>query len=214
MTKKIVNYLIIAAIGLSATFTSCDDPETEIPKKSGFSNAKEFVANPSVSNALKASGIVINDGNKPPIVDGTYFAEGEIVNAADMFKFLVGFTDESEFVLSAQVALGENSGKINVHRKDEGDIVWGKGAYITGDSEKFTIYLEIKQNGIESKLGLPEDISFNVVFLVSGNKLGNRDLTAQWITIITDITIPADAEYDSETLEGSWFISEGNWRNL
>ena len=213
MTKKIVNYLVIAVIGVAAAFTSCDDPVEEISKESGFSNPKEFLANPAVSNAIKATGMNIHNGNNPPILDGTYSAEGEIINASGIFEAFVGSPDEREFILSGQALLGQNLGKLNFHEKHEGVVLWGKGAYITGNGENFTIYIEIKQNGIEFEL--PDDVSVNVVFLVSGNRSSNGNLTAKWMRIITDIT-SINEEYDSVEFEevGSWYISEGNWGNL
>ena len=207
---KIVNYIVIAVI-LSTVFTSCDDTVEVVPKKnSGFSNPKEFLANPSVSNAVKASGIKIYDGNKPPILDGNYFAEGKISNAVGFYESFIGLSVGNEFSVSAQALLGQSEGKLNFHEKDEGVPVWGKGAYITGNNENFTIYLEIKQSGLV--LELPDDVLANMVFLVSGNRSSNGDLTAKWMWVITNIAGTTD-KYDSMEFGdiGSWYMTEGSW---
>lgn len=97
---------------------------------------------------------------------------------------------------------------MDFQEKVRGLVFWGSGGYITGDNGKFTIWQESKQSGREA--GLPNDITINVVLLMSGTKLNNGDLSAKGISIVTEVTT-TNSEYDIESIEGMWWMWEADF---
>ena len=198
---KFLNYLVFVILAVSVLFTSCKKDND------GLSSPEDFLKNPSVTGAVKESGIDINNGDNPPPLAGTYITDGEVVDASELLDDLIGVPLRSEFELYNQTA----SGKISFREKVGELKASGMGGYITGDNGKFTIYLESKQSGSEA--GLPDDISANVVLLMSGNKLSNGDLIVAGITIITDIST-SNKQYDRKTLnsiKGNWYMWEADF---
>lgn len=187
-------------------FSACDkdDDADKSDKKSNFSEPEEYIENPSVTAAINESGIIINEGDNPPPLAGTYFLDGEVVDASYIVYSLVGLPINSEFKLYNQTT----SGKIDFQEKLEGLSVWGSGGYVTGDDGKFTIWQESNQSGSEA--GLPNDLTINVALLMSGTKLNNGDLSGKGISIITEVTT-TNSEYDIESLEDIWWMWEADF---
>jgi hypothetical protein len=71
-----------------------------------------------------------------------------------------------------------------------------------------TIYLESKQSGSEA--GLPDDLSMNVVLLMSGTKLTTGNLTAKGISIITEI-VTTNTQYNTAAIKGAWWMWEADF---
>jgi len=187
-------------------FSACykEDDANKKGKKSNFSEPEEYIENPSVAAAINESGITINEGDNPPPLAGTYFLVGEVVAASHIANSLVGLPINSEIKLYNQTA----SGKIDLQEKVGGLTARGSGGYITGDNGKFTIWQESKQSGSET--GLPNDITFNVAFIMSGIKLNNGDLSGKGISIVTEVTT-TNREYDIESLEKIWWMWIGHF---
>lgn len=182
-------------------FSACNDDVEKKYKKSNFSEPEEYLENPSVTSAIKESGISINEGDNPPPLIGIYLTDGEIIDASSTLSSFIGSPINSEFKLYNQTA----SGKIDCQEKVGEFTVWGSGGYITGDNGKFTIWQESRQSGSEA--GLPNDITINVALIMSGTKLSNGDLTAKGITIVTEVST-TNSEYDTESIEGIWYMWE------
>ena len=97
------------------------------------------------------------------------------------------------------------SGKISFQEIIGSISVSGSAGYITGENGKFTIYGESRQSG--SEVGLPDDLSINVVFMMSGTKLSNGDLSAvKGISILTEVNTNNKSYGDIKTLEGNWWM--------
>ena len=182
--------LFVSAFVLSGCYK--DDSN----KKSGFSSPEEYIENPSVNNAIKESGIPVNNGDTPPALAGTYSVNGYVTDASYEISSIVGTPVQSEFVLSKQT----NSGKIDFSERLNGITVTGSGGYITGNGGRFTIYQESRQRGSEA--GLPNGVSLTVVLMMSGTKANNGNLTdVKGISIITDVS---DSSY--KNAEGQWWM--------
>ena len=196
-----ITFLVVA---LATTFSSCEKDDNSNSKKSNFTRPEEYIENPSVKHAVKDSRIPVYPGDNPPALVGKYLTNGEVEDASYIFQSLIGLPVISEFELYNQTT----SGKISFREKVEGITVSGTGGYITGNNGRFTIYGESRQSGSEA--GLPNDISLNVVVLMSGSKLSNGDLTVKGISIISDITT-TNKQYNTEGIEGSWWMWEADF---
>lgn len=199
---KKFQFIVLSVLVISAiAFDSCnknDDPKT---KTSGFSTHDEIVENPSVKEAINESGIEINEGNTPPALAGNYLTNGKVINASDLLSDEIGASINTEFNLYNQTT----SGKISFQEIVEGISASGIGGFITGENGKFTIYGESKQSGSEA--GLPDDLSINVVLLMSGTKLSNGDLSqVKGISIITEVNTSNKSYGDVKSLEGNWWM--------
>jgi len=175
------------------------DDDSEIIKKSEFSEPEEFISNPSITAAVTESGFSINLGENPPPLAGTYLTNGEVVDASTIVNDLIGMPINSEIKLYNQTV----SGKIDFQEKLGEITAWGSGGYITGENGKFTIWQESEQSGEEA--GLPDDITINVALLMSGTKLNNGDLTAKGISIVTEV-VTTNSQYDVESIEKIWWM--------
>ena len=78
----------------------------------------------------------------------------------------------------------------------------GAGGYITGESRKFTIWGESRQNGEEA--GLPDELTITVALIMSGQKLNGGDLIAKGLTVVTEV----EGMEDYEELTGIWWMWE------
>jgi len=173
-------------------WASCD-------KDSGFSSPEKFIENPSVSAALRESGMPVYEGDSPPALAGTYLSNGSVTNTSPQLNVLIGAPVQSEFILSKQT----ESGKIDFEERLGGIRVSGSGGYITGTKGNFTIYLNSNQTGSEA--GLPDDVSVTVVLMMSGTKLNNGNLgNVEGISVITKAT-SKNSDYDLRSIEGSWW---------
>ncbi len=204
--KKLTIILLPITLLFLIIVTACsksDNTEKEF-KKSNFSEPEEYIENPSVIQAINESGISIHEGENPPPLAGTYFADGEVTDASYALNSLIGLPINSEIRLYNQTT----SGKIDFQEKVGGITAWGSGGYITGENGKFTIYQESKQSGSEA--GLPNDLTINVALLMSGTKFSNGDLTASGISIITDVTT-TNGSYNTEAVEGIWWMWDADF---
>ena len=180
---------------------SCDKDEKEnVP-----TSPEEFIENPSVINAINESDFPVYSGNTPPALVGTYLSNGVVTDASYLLFETIGIPIRSEFILSKQTT----SGKIDFEERVGGIKASGIGGYITGANGKFTIYGESKQSGSEA--GLPNDVSITVVFLMSGTKSNNGNLTdVEGISIITEATSRNNV-YDLREIKGSWYKWEADF---
>jgi len=197
---KKTQILALGILAISAVlFGSCDcDKPSPGPD--------DFLKNPSVKGAVNESGIEINKGTTPPALAGTYLTDGEIVDASYLLDDLIGVSINTEFELYNQTI----SGKISFRETVGGFTFSGIGGYITGNSGKFTIYGESRQSGSEA--GLPNDLSINVVLLMSGVKLSNGDLSAvKGISVITEVKTSNKSYGDVKSIEGNWWMWEADF---
>ena len=188
---------------LAITFSSCEKDDSK-SKKSNFNGPEEYIENPSVKSAIEDSRIPMYLGENPPALAGRYLTNGEVEDTSYGLSELIGMQIRSEFELFNQTS----SGIISFREKIEGASVSGIGGYITGENGRFTIYGESKQSGSEA--GLPDDISMNVVLLMSGTKISNGDLIVKGISIITDVKT-SNKQYNVKDLEGGWWMWEADF---
>jgi len=200
-----INFFSMLALVITAfILTGCykeDSSSSNNPssKTSGFYAPEEFIENPSVKNAVRESGIPVNNGDTPPALAGTYLSNGSITNVSSLLNEMLGVAIQSEFILSKQTA----SGRIELEERIGGIRATGIGGYITGANGNFTIYIESYQSGSEA--GLPSGVSVNVVLLMSGTKLNNGDLSnVQGLTIYTNASSSNNA-YDVRNVIGAWY---------
>ena len=167
-----------------------------------FSSPDEFIENPSVSSAIRESGVPVYQGGAPPELAGTYSVSGSYTDASYEMEDIIGERIQSVFVLSKQT----KSGKIDVEERGyDGTKVSGSGSYITGNNGHFTIYAESVQTGREA--GLPNNVSLTVVLMMSGTKASNGNLVdVEGITIITKAN---NSEY--KEAEGQWWLWEADF---
>ncbi|GHU79765.1 hypothetical protein FACS1894145_4620 [Bacteroidia bacterium] len=188
----------------TVSFSSCekDDPE----KSSNFKSAEEFISNPSVYQAVNESYIDINKGNNPPPLAGNYLANGKVTDASYDLSELKNAPLNSIITLYDQTA----SGQIKFKETVQGLTVTGNGGYIIGDNGKFSIFIESQQSGSEAEL--PDDMFINVALIMSGTKLNNGNLTAEGLSVITDIQADKSKYPNRDAIKGLWWKWEANLR--
>lgn len=202
--RKVLFVLPLLILSFISCFNDDNPVESEDYKKGNFSSPEEYVENPSVKNAVSNSGISLYEGNNPPPLAGEYSVIGEVINASPELSIIIGRNFNSQITLYNQTV----SGRIDFVERVYGLTAWATGGYITGESGSFTIWQESKQSGSEA--GLPEDITIAVALLISGTKLGNGDLDARGISIITNVET-TNSSYNSDKVEGIWWMWEADF---
>ena len=194
--RNFLFYGMLLIVFCGFTFMSC--------KKDDFSGPEDYISNPSVKAAINESRIEVNKGDNPPPLAGTYSLNGSVIDASGVIRTVVGLPINTEFELFNQTA----SGKISFRERVGGISASGSGGYITGDNGKFTIYLESNQSGAEA--GLPNDISLEVVLLMSGNKYDSGNLRVKGISIINKVRT-TNKEYNTKSIEGCWWMWDADF---
>jgi len=191
--KKIIPYLLFIVF----TVIGCEEPESP-PKTSDFDSPEEFIKNPDIKEAEDESGITFYYGDNPPALVGEYSTDGEVTKTSPELVNMISFPINSTFCLYNQTS----SGLISFTESIMNIKVGGAGGYITGESGKFTIWGESRQNGEEA--GLPDELTITVALIMSGQKLNGGDLIAKGLTVVTEV----EGMEDYEELTGIWWMWE------
>ncbi|MGC4023064.1 MAG: hypothetical protein QM734_14530 [Cyclobacteriaceae bacterium] len=167
-------------IWLAAAFmllASCAKESTHF-KNSGFSSINDFKANPYVTKAINESGITIYDGNTPPNISGVYSE----IPMSYLAKSNPNYTEYVGEHLEGLVKFANQSAN-NTLTKYEW-VPWadfssnGRGAYISGHDNYFTIYIEADVSGSAT-------IPYTAVDIISGEILSPYgDLSIDAISIL------------------------------
>ncbi len=199
--KTQISFLVSAILLAIFFLVSCEKDDD--PKKENFNSPEEYLENPSVENAMNESNIPIYHGDTPPVLSGVYNVAGSVTDASlDIRPYLYGLPINSTITLYNQTA----SGEIDLKEQAQGITVYGRGGYIIGENGYFSIFQESLQTG--EGAGLPSDVSVTVVVIMSGKKYDNGDLTAEGISIITNVDCSDPEEYNIESLEKTWWMWE------
>ncbi|MEI6059359.1 MAG: hypothetical protein WCR72_01560 [Bacteroidota bacterium] len=96
--------------------------------------------NKAVESALVTAGITTYNGGTPPHLDGVYStATMQIYNASSILSAYIGQNMSSIFKLYNQSSTGDIS---FAEQFSDGTYADGKGCYITGSGQNFTIWME------------------------------------------------------------------------
>ncbi len=187
--KKLFYYAIVIILPIISSCTK--DKLKNDYKKSGFNSPSEFLDNPDIQKVIKESGLTIYEGTNPPQIEGEYRTdECNVVAASQNLSQLVGLPLGSTFKFSNQT-----SDLIEVSETgDNGEYAQGMGAFITGNGNNFTLWIEAHQSS-----------GADVVALQSGSILDNGDIDVDNVTLYTN-NPPQDI------VIGDWWESVGPFK--
>lgn len=154
----------------------------------GLNEPDDYLANPSIAEAIEFSGLVIHQGSDPPGIEGRYATSGSVVTASD--ASIVGASFESEVCLYDQTA----SGNIAMWEFQDGTTSRATGS-ITGDDAGFTLWEEVAYEFAECR-------EQNAIIL-SGVPRSDGDLDVQSLFVIMHATACKGVQ------AGDWALSEG-----
>lgn len=158
--------------------------------KKDDSSGNPIQNNATVQDALSAAGFTTYDGNTPPTLEGTYTTTPmKQTNATKNLNWLVGQYMNSKFKLYGMTSSGEISFQ---EWTQNGQWGIGKGGYITGSGQNFTIWVfNSLANGAET------------AFVVSGT----LDLATGNLLNCNSFTVYTKAS--SSYVVGDWFKASG-----
>ncbi|MFC0604301.1 hypothetical protein [Winogradskyella pulchriflava] len=134
--KKIIFVFFITALCFACS--SDDDNSSEFD---GSLESIEDFFNPELVQALQDLGFVLNIGNNPPDIEGTYLLSPFELQASNIPSDIIG-TVISDYTATFT---NQNSGDLRVDFLGEGgsqtDV--GTGSFVAGDGAQFTVLLKL-----------------------------------------------------------------------
>ncbi|MFA5431576.1 MAG: hypothetical protein WC319_01685 [Candidatus Paceibacterota bacterium] len=190
--SKILFTAMIISFVLLLSANSCKRDDINPDKNSGFTCIQDFKDNSYIMDAINAAGITIWDGNTPPNIEGEYKTnEIMVYNSSSNFSNNIGQYLNSLFKYYDQ----ESNNTIKCTESSTGNYSEGKGAFISGTGQYYTVWLECSNSDGSTS-----------VLVESGEKLSNNDLDIKSVTVLT-------ANPPSGTVVGDWWACVGPKRN-
>ncbi len=133
MMKRTLVYSIALMSFLMMFVTGCKKDETA-------ATGNSIQRNGTVKSALRLAGITTYDGNTPPSLEGAFStAPMQIYDASTILSPYIGQNMSTIFKLFNQTSSGDIS---FAEQFSDGTYADGKGCYITGSGQNFTIWME------------------------------------------------------------------------
>lgn len=155
--------------------------EVDIDLDKGFSSQIQQIVPQSIIDSLRNKGMVINEGLVPPRIDNIYFVDENILQVPygpdDYYKSGALFLSYY-YRFYDQDATGNI--KYDFSTDNKRDYGVGKGAFISGNGNKFTIFSE--------QIGVTDNIPNKQLTVISGELTDEGIIGWQNSFIITDKT--------------------------
>lgn len=175
-------YVICMLVTLMIITSSCEKL---------FNGNNPVQSNKTVKECLKLSGVVTYDGDDPPDLTNSYTTEKmKNTNSSSKLSFIINQYMNSVFKLYDQTS----DGNISFSEQISGGL-WadGKGAYITGSDQNFTIWMEnTLSNGAATAFVLSGNLDSG-----TGNLINCKSLT---------VYTKASSSYSA----GDWYSASGS----
>jgi hypothetical protein len=175
MKTTLVQLVLVSSLVL--LLTSCS--KKEIDPGSGLSEDIQRIVPQKIIDDLRKRGMTINEGQKPPKLDGIIYAdpyrlvspygpndawrEGKVINSY-YYKFYGQTTDNK---ITYDYTNGSDKGK-------------GNGAFVAGTGNVFTIFSQ--------DVGVSKGINYKTVTIISGEVTDKGVQSFQYAFVMTDKT--------------------------
>ncbi|MDC6366661.1 MULTISPECIES: hypothetical protein [Flavobacteriaceae] len=148
--KKITHYLFIISI---VYFTSCSKEDKDV--FNGSQSSLEDLFSEEVVQTLNDLNFTINEGANPPNLEGTFYVSQFILTNSNVPQDNIGsrFADQRYTFLNqnnSDNTIDFNGVQINVSTKEEFSQLDGSGSFISGEGNRFSIFLVVEQERINS----------------------------------------------------------------
>lgn len=138
---------------------------------------------PDQLQALEDHGMIINEGVNPPDIQGVYFSNynyctydsTELFEGSTFDNYYWRFYDQSD-----------DDVKLDYTAQNVQDEATGAGAFITGDGELFSVFVEL--------IGISGGVDYTAVMIISGRKGSDGIHVFMYGYILTDKDTTADPD--------------------
>ena len=133
-------FISVAVATMSVSLSSCTKEDLE--EKNSLTADIRRILPADMLAKLKALGLEINDGNNPPDIEGTYLCSPwTLVKSNFADEFSPGFKFNDKYLTFSQ----QNNNNLTVMLDYAASVTQGSGtgAFITGQGNKFSIFVEI-----------------------------------------------------------------------
>ncbi|WP_086031304.1 hypothetical protein [Tenacibaculum holothuriorum] len=145
--KRILHFCFILFF---LAFIGCSDSSEDLKEFDGSIESIESFISPETVNAMKNLGFVFNTGNTPPNIEGSYLMSENILKKTTVVPdYIPGF----RFTNILYTFSNQNGVNLDFKSKQGSQISEGKGSFISGEGNKFSIYLKTKtriNNSVEA----------------------------------------------------------------
>lgn len=157
---KRITYLLF--IGF-AILQSCSKKKSDTPKPSGLSQAIQNFVPESIIDSMRKWGFVINEGKKPPMINGVYNVSpnlctfdnsGSNESGYHFDNYHYKFHNQNNDKLTIALDEKNTSGSSGI------DSASGIGSFISGTSNDFTVFTDEK--------GVSYGINYESITIISG----------------------------------------------
>ncbi len=135
--------LLLLLLILSLSITSCSkDDEDENAGFDGSIDAIENFYSPELLAALNDLGFIINTGNTPPIIDGTYLANPNVLENTNIPNDEIGRT----FKDLQMKFFNQNNDNLNLDFEgiDGSALIESTQSFISGSDNHFSVFLKVE----------------------------------------------------------------------
>lgn len=154
--KKILYLLFIGF----AILQSCSKKKDDTSDSSGLSqDIKNFVPQ-SIIDSMRTWGFVINEGKKPPMIDGVYN------DSLDLCTFdNSGYNDVGDYFANYHYKFhDQDNSKLTIaldyEAIDAADTASGAGSFVSGTGNDFTVFTDVK--------GVDNGVNYEAITMYSG----------------------------------------------
>ncbi|QHV93950.1 hypothetical protein [Spirosoma endbachense] len=152
---------LLALFALSILFDSCKKSDAPDDPTKGFTTQIQNIVPTTIIDDLRTRGMTINEGKVPPALAGT-------IIVASPWELLSPYGTEDSWQKGKVIADYKykfyeqtTDGKIKYDYKNDGsDTGSGKGAFISGNGNSFTIFSE--------DIGVSKTINYKTITVMSG----------------------------------------------
>lgn len=171
--KKIIKFQLILFV---FALVSCADDVDGVKEFDGSLTSVEDFLSPKSVEAMKQLGFVINTGDTPPNIEGVYLVENPTLeNTTVVPDYFIG----KEFSDIKMTFKNQDDLQIDYESVQSIQNSVGNGSLISGDGDKFSIYLKLK-----SQIGDAEPADTALAISGTYTNDGIRDLV--YITLMLD----------------------------
>jgi hypothetical protein len=176
MNRKLTVTIVVLTVLTVVLLFSCTSEEI-----SNLPQEVQDMLNPDQLNVLEEHGMIINEGINPPDIQGVYFSNYNFCTF-DSTGVLEGFTVDNYFWNFYNQS--DKNIRLDYTAQNVQDQASGAGAFITGDGELFSVFVEL--------VGINFGVDYTTVMVISGRKTAGGINDFMYGLILTDKDTTAD----------------------
>ena len=169
--------VVLAILAMGFMFSCSTEEIRNLPQE-----VKDMLT-PDQLQTLEDHGMIINEGVNPPDIQGVYFSNYNYCTF-DSTELLEGFTFDNYFWRFYDQS--GNDVKLDYTAQNVQDEATGAGSFITGDSEFFSVFVELN--------GISFGVNYTAVMIISGRTGSGGIHDFMFGFILTDKDTSADPD--------------------